>query len=613
METKYKKLSTKNLFTCFIRNPENKNILPKYKNSEHFKMTKPHSPANKYLTVNQKKAENKKFHKKNSSTASAKTLISKIKELKERSKYMTKSSRFYQSSINLFQNSIPEDTKLQPIKNYFYSNIENCRNKSFNSLKDLKSNIILNSQKKAPKKYFSPENHNNGNNENRRNYNKIKNNNSQNNKIQNNTSEIINIIKRERNENLFDNEIKNEKQYQFNTFIYHKAKLSKILSPKFTKIVVNVNNKTNRCSNNKFNLKNKIPINNIISPGNKKKNLNYSTVNGNTLKNSEKFISKKFKRNNYNNNDNTAFYNHNNCNDLVKEIIINNNNNKFNNNSFNYYYNNRDTNENFNDNDGNKTKNNYFQNVIKKYLIENSNIAKNKQLTKTKNRNDMFENAFLVQKKILIIQKNYRMHLGKIKYNIIKTLTKFVNGINIITKLFLKKYLNELFFNVLINTSRPCFKLQKSINEIEINLKNNKNSLAHHKKAKSNFQFKKYQTKLIIKRRDSDRQNVEIETLSDSKNTVTEMNLNRINEVDDEIIKENFGTYNESNSKKRSDSNLFIQKTKFINKYYQVPNLDNILSINSSNIFYKIYNKDSNHNIKTTNNASKKFITYKKV
>ena len=596
MEPKYKKLSTKNLFTSLSmrKSPENKSKFSRIKKIENAKKNKPGSNTETFITVNTNEINNKTFHKKNNSTFSVKTLITKIKN---QSNYMN-TNNLCQSSLNIFQNSIPDDKRLKQNNNFFYSNINNYQSTSFQNIKDLKSSSILNSNKNNSKKYISPNNENIRNNTNK----------SENNKNEKKKNEIINLTKRVKNGNIFDNEIKIEKHYQDNTFVYRKAKLSKILSPKVSKIFTNSNNHNNRCCINKIILRNKNTVNNIISPINYKKiNYNYGTVNGHVLKNYEKFNTKKIKRINYSNRDDNTVFCNNSYNDLVKEIIINNNNNKLNNKSFNYYYNNPDTN---NGNDETNKKNNYFQKVIKNYLIENNNKTNNKQITKSENQNDIFKNAFLVQKRILTIQKNYRMHLSKIKYNIIKTFTKFVNGINIINKLFLKKYLNELFINVIINTNRLSLRKQKQINEIEINLKDNKNS--RHKKANSNCQFNKYQKKLIIKRKNNDQQRLEIETLSDSKNTLTETNTNKINEID-EIIKENYDTYNENKDKKMNNYNLFIQKNKFNNKYYQIPNLDNILSIRNSNIFYQIYNKDNSHSVKKTNNINKKFITYKKI
>jgi hypothetical protein len=93
----------------------------------------------------------------------------------------------------------------------------------------------------------------------------------------------------------------------------------------------------------------------------------------------------------------------------------------------------------------------------KKNDINNSNCLqkefsyndKNNKNNKNKIRvnlklNHIFENAFYVQKNVILIQKNYRMHLGILKKFILKAIENIIEGTNKLYYIFYKYYFKKL-------------------------------------------------------------------------------------------------------------------------------------------------------------------------
>jgi hypothetical protein len=58
--------------------------------------------------------------------------------------------------------------------------------------------------------------------------------------------------------------------------------------------------------------------------------------------------------------------------------------------------------------------------------------------------NHIFENAFYVQKNVILIQKNYRMHLGILKKYILKAIENIIVGTNKLYYIFYKYYFKKL-------------------------------------------------------------------------------------------------------------------------------------------------------------------------
>ena len=136
-------------------------------------------------------------------------------------------------------------------------------------------------------------------------------------------------------------------------------------------------------------------------------------------------------------------------------------------------------------------KNNSKKYLIKKnianYSMKNINSNYNKE---NKNKicvnlksNNIFENAIYIQKNVIIIQKNYRMHLGILKKYILKTIKNIIDGTNKLYYIFYKNIskkfiyiLNNAFIksiNIDLKNSRIIPKYKSNLIE---NSKNNENS-----------------------------------------------------------------------------------------------------------------------------------------
>ena len=99
------------------------------------------------------------------------------------------------------------------------------------------------------------------------------------------------------------------------------------------------------------------------------------------------------------------------------------------------------------------------------YLTNNNN---NKNFTNkirvNLKSNNIIENAYYVQKNVILIQKNYRMHLACLKKYILKAIKKIIEGTNKLYYLFYKNY-SKKFIYILNNAY---------IKSIDINIKTSK-------------------------------------------------------------------------------------------------------------------------------------------
>jgi hypothetical protein len=82
-------------------------------------------------------------------------------------------------------------------------------------------------------------------------------------------------------------------------------------------------------------------------------------------------------------------------------------------------------------------------NCLQKELSYNDKMYKNKIRVNLK-LNHIFENAFYVQKNVILIQKNYRMHLGILKKYILKAIGNIIEGTNKLYYIFYKYYFKKL-------------------------------------------------------------------------------------------------------------------------------------------------------------------------
>ena len=91
----------------------------------------------------------------------------------------------------------------------------------------------------------------------------------------------------------------------------------------------------------------------------------------------------------------------------------------------------------------------------------NSNVSKIRVNLKYKN---VLENAYFVQKKVILIQKYYRMHLACLKKYILISIKRIIQGTNILYFIFYKNYCRKFIF--ILNNAY--------IKSININIKNAK-------------------------------------------------------------------------------------------------------------------------------------------
>jgi len=91
----------------------------------------------------------------------------------------------------------------------------------------------------------------------------------------------------------------------------------------------------------------------------------------------------------------------------------------------------------------------------------NSNVSRIRVNLKYKN---ILENAYFVQKKVILIQKNYRMHLARLKKYILISIKRIIQGTNILYFIFYKNYCRKFLY--ILNNAY--------IKSININIKNAK-------------------------------------------------------------------------------------------------------------------------------------------
>jgi hypothetical protein len=79
-------------------------------------------------------------------------------------------------------------------------------------------------------------------------------------------------------------------------------------------------------------------------------------------------------------------------------------------------------------------------NNINNYSVKEGRIRVNLK------QRSILENAYYVQNKVILIQKNYRMHLGRLKRYILITVKKIIEGINKLYFIFYKNYCRRFIF-----------------------------------------------------------------------------------------------------------------------------------------------------------------------
>ena len=112
-------------------------------------------------------------------------------------------------------------------------------------------------------------------------------------------------------------------------------------------------------------------------------------------------------------------------------------------------------------------KNSSKKNSLNKRNINNNKKNKNKNKNKIKvnlRSNTIIENAYYVQKNVIIIQKNYRMHLACLKKCILKAIKNIIEGTNKLYYLFYKNIAKKFFY--ILNNAY--------IRSIDINMKTSK-------------------------------------------------------------------------------------------------------------------------------------------
>ena len=146
----------------------------------------------------------------------------------------------------------------------------------------------------------------------------------------------------------------------------------------------------------------------------------------------------------------------------------------------------------FNDNHNNKSFIYIRKNSSKKLLMKNKNNSfksTNKDNNFKKIRvnlkpNSIFENALFVQKNVILIQKNYRMHLACLKKYILKAIKNIIEGTNKLYYIFYRYYFTKMIYilnNAYIRSIDINMKTAKIIpkfnNKVIINEKNKNNEL----------------------------------------------------------------------------------------------------------------------------------------
>ena len=144
----------------------------------------------------------------------------------------------------------------------------------------------------------------------------------------------------------------------------------------------------------------------------------------------------------------------------------------------------------FNDNKRNHSYIYVRKNSSKKLLMKNinnsfkstNNEKKYKKIRVNLKPNNIFENALFVQKNVILIQKNYRMHLACLKKYILKAIKNIIEGTNKLYYIFYRYYFTKMVY--ILNNAY--------IRSIDINMKTAKiipkfsNKATSHEKSKKN-------------------------------------------------------------------------------------------------------------------------------
>ena len=138
-------------------------------------------------------------------------------------------------------------------------------------------------------------------------------------------------------------------------------------------------------------------------------------------------------------------------------------------------------------------KNNSKKNIMNKsssFKI-NNNINYSNKIRVNLKSNNIIENAYYVQKNVILIQKNYRMHLACLKKHILKAIKKIIEGINKLYYIFYKNYAKKFIYilnnayiksiNINMRTSRIIPKIRNR----HISNENEKNNF--NKKIKNSY------------------------------------------------------------------------------------------------------------------------------
>ena len=126
-------------------------------------------------------------------------------------------------------------------------------------------------------------------------------------------------------------------------------------------------------------------------------------------------------------------------------------------------------------------KNSSKKNNLNKKNINNNKNNKNKNKIKVNLRpNTIIDNAFYVQKNVILIQKNYRMHLACLKKCILKAIKKIIEGTNKLYYLFYKNIAKK-FFYILNNAYIKSIDINMKTSEIIPKYNNKKNFIENSK------------------------------------------------------------------------------------------------------------------------------------
>lgn len=132
----------------------------------------------------------------------------------------------------------------------------------------------------------------------------------------------------------------------------------------------------------------------------------------------------------------------------------------------------------------NKNKNNYsFKNNNNINIINNKANINKIRVNLKKNRNCENRNTYGNQKKIILIQKNYRMHLSRLKRYILKAIKDIVEASNKLYYIFYKYYFKKLIHTLKISyiknfnvNTRSAKVIPRFNDKLILNCKNNNNN-----------------------------------------------------------------------------------------------------------------------------------------